>query len=55
MKDTLFLGGGSILLLEGSQAMPALPSDKGNEDVRVVSSEKFMRARRNFDFLINER
>jgi hypothetical protein len=46
----LFLGGGGgerkrILLLEGSQAIPARPSDKNRirvKDVRVINSERLI-------------
>jgi hypothetical protein len=42
MRDTLFLGIGgrkSIILLEGSQALSASPSDKNKKsvDVRVIA------------------
>jgi hypothetical protein len=37
VRDTLILGGEkSINLLEGSQAMPARPSDKNNVKVKTL-------------------
>jgi hypothetical protein len=43
-------GGGRIDLLEGSQASPALPSDKGSQHVWMASSG-WRQGPRGFDFL----
>jgi hypothetical protein len=35
-RDVLYLRGGKSILLEGTQAMPARPSDKGRMGVQTL-------------------
>jgi hypothetical protein len=53
VRDTLLREGRkSIVLLQGSQASPARPSDKsGSGNVRMVRTGGSRKGPRNFDFL----